>query len=100
MRFLARLALAAGIILTLGAFAGHAQTISDAQRGEIEKIIREYLIANPQVLQDVMMELEKRQAAMDSQRQQSAVRENAKASGVKLSVDDLAQIETILNPQA
>ena len=49
-----------------------------AQRGEIEKIIREYLIANPQVLQDVMMELEKRQAAMDSQRQQAAVRENAK----------------------
>ena len=49
-----------------------------AQRSEIEKIIREYLIANPQVLQDVMMELEKRQAAMDSQRQQSAVRENAK----------------------
>ena len=49
-----------------------------AQRGEIEKIIREYLIANPQVLQDVMMELEKRQVAMDSQRQQAAVRENAK----------------------
>jgi protein-disulfide isomerase len=49
-----------------------------AQRGEIEKIIREYLIANPQVLQDVMMELEKRQAAMDSQRQQAAVRENAR----------------------
>jgi protein-disulfide isomerase len=49
-----------------------------AQRGEIEKIIREYLIANPQVLQEVMMELEKRQSAMDSQRQQAAVRENAK----------------------
>ena len=49
-----------------------------AQRSEIEKIIREYLIANPQVLQDVMMELEKRQAAMDSQRQQAAVRENAR----------------------
>jgi protein-disulfide isomerase len=49
-----------------------------AQRGEIEKIIREYLIANPQVLQDVMMELEKRQSAMDSQRQQAAVRENSK----------------------
>ena len=49
-----------------------------AQRSEIEKIIREYLIANPQVLQDVMMELDKRQAAMDSQRQQAAVRENAR----------------------
>jgi protein-disulfide isomerase len=49
-----------------------------AQRSEIEKIIREYLIANPQVLQDVMMELEKRQVAMDAQRQQAAVRENAK----------------------
>src|SRR3954454_958127 len=77
MRFLARLALAAGIILTLGAFAGHAQTISDAQRGEIEKIIREYLIAHPEVLQDAMAELEKKQAADEAAKSQAAIKDNA-----------------------
>src|SRR6476620_8681748 len=77
MRFLARLALTAGIILTLGTFAGHAQAISDAQRGDIEKIIREYLIAHPEVLQDAMAELEKKQAADEAAKAQSAVKDNA-----------------------
>jgi protein-disulfide isomerase len=77
MRFLARLALAAGIILTLGAFAGHAQTISDAQRGDIEKIIREYLIAHPEVLQEAMAELEKKQAAEEAAKNLAAVKDNA-----------------------
>ena len=63
MRFLPRLALAAGLILTLGASAGLAQSISGAQRGEIEKIVREYLIQHPEVLQEAMAELEKKQAA-------------------------------------
>src|SRR5919107_1270030 len=68
-----------GAALVLAALVpAMAASFDAAQRGEIEKIIREYLIANPQVLQDVMMELEKRQVAMDAQRQQSAVRENAK----------------------
>jgi len=77
MRFLTRLALAAGIILTLGAFAGHAQSISDVQRGEIEKIIREYLIAHPEVLQDAMAELEKKQAADEAAKNQAAVKDNS-----------------------
>jgi protein-disulfide isomerase len=77
MRFLARLAFAAGLMLPLGAFAGHAQGIPDAQRGEIEKIIREYLIKNPEVLQEAMAELEKKQAADESAKHQVAVKENA-----------------------
>jgi protein-disulfide isomerase len=77
MRFLARLALAAGIILTLGAFAGQAQSISDAQRGDIEKIIREYLIAHPEVLQDAMAELEKKTAADEAAKNQAAIKDNA-----------------------
>ena len=77
MRFLARLALAAGLMLTLGAFAGQAQSISDAQRGEIEKIIREYLVQHPEVLQDAMAELEKKQAADEAVKNQAAVKDNA-----------------------
>jgi protein-disulfide isomerase len=55
-----------------------AQRIDSAQRGEIEKIVREYLLAHPEVLQEAMMELEKRQAAMEAQRHQAAVKDNAK----------------------
>src|SRR6476660_9493445 len=77
MRFLARLALTAGIILTLGTFAGHAQAISDAQRGDIEKIIREYLVQHPEVLQEAMAELEKKQADDEAAKAQAAVKDNA-----------------------
>ena len=77
MRLLARLALTAAIILTLGAFAGHAQSISDAQRGDIEKIIREYLIAHPEVLQEAMAELEKKTAADEAAKNLAAVKDNA-----------------------
>jgi Cu(I)/Ag(I) efflux system protein CusF len=58
--------IAAGLLLAAVAFAGHAQSISNSQRGEIEKIIREYLIANPEVLQDAMNGIEKRQAMAES----------------------------------
>ena len=40
MRFLPRFA-AITLMLATGAVAGHAQSVSDAQRTEIEKIIRD-----------------------------------------------------------
>ena len=78
MRFLARFALVAGLMLTLGAPFSHAQSISATQRGEIEKIIREFLVKNPDVLQDAMAELEKKQAADEAAKHQAAVTDNAK----------------------
>ena len=54
-----------------------AQTFTPDQRGEIEKIVREYLLSNPQLLQDVMAELEKRQAQADAEKHQAAIKENA-----------------------
>ena len=63
---LLRLVTAAGLMLTAGAFAGHAQSISDSQRGEIGKIIREYLIANPEMLQGATNELRKRESVVES----------------------------------
>ncbi|MEX0752858.1 MAG: DsbA family protein [Xanthobacteraceae bacterium] len=45
-----------------------AQSISPVQRTEIEKIIRDYLLANPEVLQEAYSELERRKikAALQS----------------------------------
>ena len=61
-----RLALAAAFMLSAGVISGHAQSISDAQRGEIEKIVRDYLIKNPEVLQEAISALEKKQAAEEA----------------------------------
>src|SRR5262245_50908169 len=54
-----------------------AQSFSPDQRGEIEKIVREYLLSNPQLLQEVMTELEKRQAAAEVEKHRAAIKEHA-----------------------
>jgi protein-disulfide isomerase len=62
MRF-ARPALygAAALLLALTS-AGHAQTaFNDEQRQAIEQIVKDYLVKNPEVLQEAMTELERRQ---------------------------------------
>jgi protein-disulfide isomerase len=56
-----------------------AQGIPDTQRREIERIIRDYLLKNPEVLQEAIAELEKRQAAAEAQKHQAAVKDNARA---------------------
>jgi protein-disulfide isomerase len=56
--------------------AASAQSFSAEQRGEIETIIREYLMKNPEVLKDVIAEMEKREAAADAEKHRAAVAEN------------------------
>ena len=56
-----------------------AQGFSDAQRQEIEKIIREYLVSHPEVLQDAVAEAEKRQTAADAEKHRVALKENFNA---------------------
>jgi protein-disulfide isomerase len=78
MRFdprpLAAAALAA--LLIASPAAAPAQTLSGDQRGEIERIVREYLLSHPELLQEVMNELEKRQAAAESEKHRAAVQEH------------------------
>jgi protein-disulfide isomerase len=56
-----------------------AQSFSDTQRGEIERIVKEYLLAHPELLQEVMAEFEKRQNAADLEKQMTGVREHKEA---------------------
>ena len=56
-----------------------AQSISPDQRKEIEGIVKDYLVKNPEVLQEAYMELEKRQAAAEAAKHQSAVKDHAEA---------------------
>ena len=49
------------------------------QRGEIERIVHDYLVAHPEVLQEAMAELEKRQTAVESEKRKAAVKQHAQA---------------------
>jgi protein-disulfide isomerase len=57
--------------------AASAQTFSDGQRGEIETIVKSYLIAHPEVLEEAMAELNKRQAAAEAEKHEAGVTGNA-----------------------
>ena len=56
-----------------------AAEFSAPQKSEIEKIVRDYIVAHPEILQKAMAELEKRQAAGDAEKHQAAVKSNAQA---------------------
>jgi protein-disulfide isomerase len=57
----------------------HAQSFTSDQRSEIERIIKEYLLSHPELLQDVMTELEKRQTVADAEKHRAAVKEYSAA---------------------
>ena len=57
--------------------AGHAQSFNDQQKTELQSIIREYLVQHPEVLQEAMAELEKRQVAAEAEKAKAAVKNNA-----------------------
>src|ERR1700750_328615 len=56
-----------------------AQSFSEPQRAEIEKIVRDYLLAHPEVLEEVSAELSKRQTAAETLKHEAAVTKNAQA---------------------
>jgi protein-disulfide isomerase len=69
--------LAAAMMLALpAATPTQAQTFSADQRQEIEKIVKDYLLQHPEVMQDVMTELEKHQQAAEAEKHRTAVTEN------------------------
>lgn len=57
--------------------AASAQSFSDVQRGDIETIVRNYLLAHPEVLEEAMTELSKRQTAAEAEKHEAGVAKNA-----------------------
>src|ERR1700726_2146763 len=71
---------AAAMLLALPtAASAETQKFSPEQRHEIEGIVKEYLLAHPEGMQDVIAELDKRQQAAELEKHRSAVEENSKA---------------------
>jgi protein-disulfide isomerase len=69
-----------GVVLALPlALPAQAQTqsFSPAQRGEIETNQRDYLLNHPELLQEVMAELDKRQNLADAEKHREGVKQHA-----------------------
>src|SRR3984957_4206969 len=73
----AAILIATALSLALPAAApAQAQSFSADQREEIGHIVKDYLLAHPEVMQDVMAELEKRQQTAEAEKHRTAVAEN------------------------
>jgi protein-disulfide isomerase len=81
MKSIARsFAAACAVILTVAAAPrSNAEEFSSSQRSEVERIVREYLIAHPEVLQDAMSELDKRQTAAQAEKHKAAIKQYSEA---------------------
>ncbi|MGZ3328436.1 MAG: DsbA family protein, partial [Xanthobacteraceae bacterium] len=72
-------ALFAVVLAVPAAAPARAQSFNADQRGEIEKIIKDYLLSHPELMQDVMNELEKKQAIAEAEKHRTTVTENSAA---------------------
>jgi protein-disulfide isomerase len=72
-------ALLALLVAVPAAAPARAQSFNPEQRGEIERIIKEYLLSHPELMQDVMSELEKRQAVAEAEKHRDAVKQHSAA---------------------
>src|SRR6187402_677673 len=56
-----------------------ADSFSDTQRTDIEAIVKNYLVSHPEVLEEAMAELTKRQAAAETQKHEASIAQNSDA---------------------
>ena len=73
------LAAAATAALLLLPAPSQAQTFSDAQKSEIEKIIKDYLLAHPEVLEEVSNELDKRKQLAEAEKAKTEIKNHSDA---------------------
>jgi len=79
MTLRARLSVLPALALSLAlpaALPAQAQSFSADQREEIGHIVKDYLVAHPEVIQDVKAKLEKRQQSAEAEKHRAAVVEN------------------------
>ena len=64
------------VLLALPAAPAQAQSFSATQRTEIERIVKDYLLSHPELLQDVMNELDKRQQMAEAEKHRASIKEH------------------------
>ena len=77
MNLIPRIAIPLAAAMLLAApVAAPAQTFSPDQRQQIESIVKEYLIAHPEVVQEVLAAVDKHQKEAEAQQQRATIRAN------------------------
>ncbi len=69
----------AAAMLAIAALPARAQSFSDTQRSDIERILKDYLVAHPELLQEVIDALEKRQSDADATKHREGVKQHSQA---------------------
>jgi protein-disulfide isomerase len=87
------LGLAAGMALMLSGAPAQAQSLTPDQRKAVTDLIRETLIRNPEIIQEALVELERRNTVAQAQAQRSAV------TAEKARLVDPATSVIVGNPQ-
>jgi len=75
-------AVACAALLASALAASHAvraEDVTPAQRGAIEKIVHDYLVGHPEVLQEAMDALQKQQAAAEAEKHKAVIKEHGDA---------------------
>lgn len=67
------LSLAAGMALMLSGAPAQAQSLTPDQKKAVTDLIRETLLKNPEIIQEALVELERRNTVAQAQAQRSAV---------------------------
>jgi protein-disulfide isomerase len=75
-RHLCAAGLLIGSLILLTPLAAQAQAFSSDQRQQIEQIVKDYLMSHPELLQDVMSELEKRQSLAEAEKHRATIQEH------------------------
>lgn len=60
----------------IGPVSAAAQVFDSEQKSEIESIVRDYLLQNPEVIRDAIIELERRQEEQKAQQMVSTIQQN------------------------
>lgn len=78
MNCLPRIAVSLAVAMLIASpVAAAAQSFSPDQRHEIENIVKDYLIAHPEVLQDAQAALDKRQQEAEAQKARTAIKKDS-----------------------
>ena len=80
MKFKTALTAFLGAVIALVAVEAYhrfAPSAANSSRTELQSVIREYIISHPEVLQEAMAELERRQTASETEKARGAIKEHA-----------------------
>ena len=75
-RHVVSVCLSAAVMLAAAAPATRAEEAADLSVEQVEKIVREYLLREPEIVYQALEELQRRQAAAEAERQQAAISDN------------------------